>query len=298
LRKESHIDFIKHMDKRYGPHWLTTDTAGRILYQLGSHGLFSRSLTFTKFLSSRFVKPDAICLRTVINHCRILKNFEGAIQALTVFAELGVEPDATVYNDLFFMAVEGRLYSYARIVWRYACLSCATTYRMRMTLTSMACRCRPADWQSPSPGHLYRPREIYRTLAGKVILGTTKILNHPATKPLGISNDFHDPETTPPPLDDEPGVATERYLDDYDDPSSIRMWTRTQMDLDLSIHEWWKPAELFEDALAQAYELDVAWNEEKIWTKHGLDYMMRNAKPILLRRKLGGLWSNTVAPWV
>lgn len=286
MKRQSHADFILHMDQRYGPHWLTPDCANRIFHQLALHGFFSRCCAFAVFMSSRLIAPNKLSLQTVISRCRILGNFEAAMLTLKVFRDLGVEPCSKTYHHLFYLALDKHWYSSARVIWRYACLNNATTFRMRIVVRDTSSLwIAPNSWTRPATENVYSHRRFWLQTVGKVILGNLSELGrHPAMNGEDTSENKLVKKLL---LKSSRNSSQETHLwrsKRTEDTERVR-WTHTQMNLDLMIHKQWLPASGFWDVLSKAYHQDMEWVKEKIWFKRSLVWMLHNAVGVELVQK-------------
>jgi len=171
----SQAQFVAHMDSRYGPDWLSLDSANRALHSLGARGLISRCWEFLNFMSSRFIQYDNYSINTVLHHCKQATNLTGAVELLRSLpprGDSGSVPDEETYRILFELAWRSRSYNLARVIWRYACLSAATTRTMRTRVfTSMLY----AGYKDLKP----TPRERWKQFAGPVIFGANHHDEHP-----------------------------------------------------------------------------------------------------------------------
>jgi pentatricopeptide repeat protein len=167
--------FVAHMDSRYGAHWLSLDSANRVLHSLGARGLISRCWQFLHFMDSRFIQYDNYSINTILQHCKQATNLTGAVELLRSLPNKGTfdfVPDEETYRILFELAWRSRSYNLARVIWRYACLSAATTHMMRShVFVSML--------YTSGQGSRATPRERWKQFAGPVIFGANHHGYHP-----------------------------------------------------------------------------------------------------------------------
>jgi len=172
----SQDEFVAHMDTRYGKDWLSLESANRALHSFGARGLISRCWEFLNLMESRFIQADNYSINTILHHCKQATNLTGAVELLrSLPITANFMPDDETYRILFELAWRSRSYNLARVIWRYACLSAATTYRMRRrVLTSIMC--------ATVGGIGSSPRERWKQFAGPVIFGA----NHKGAHPMQL----------------------------------------------------------------------------------------------------------------
>lgn len=167
--------FVAHMDSRYGTDWLSLDGANRVLHSLGARGLISRCWQFLHVMDSRFIQYDNYSINTILQHCKQATNLTGAVELLRSLPNKGMfdfVPDEETYRILFELAWRSRSYNLARVIWRYACLSAATTHMMRSRVFVSMLYTSGQDSRAT-------PRERWKQFAGPVIFGANYHGNHP-----------------------------------------------------------------------------------------------------------------------
>lgn len=173
-RNQSLADFIAHMDSRYGGHWLTSTTGNYILRALGRHRLISRCWEFIHLMDSRFIKIDEYAINTVLNYCRQPTNLTGAVELLGSLPKNALKtPSEETYRLMFDLAWRARSYNVAKVVWRYACLSAATSFRMRNRIFE-------SMQLSNRESHPEEIREKWLKYVGPVVIGLNDISEHPS----------------------------------------------------------------------------------------------------------------------
>lgn len=172
---QSHEEFVAFMDDKYGEDWLSVDAANHILNVMASRGLTSRCWEFLHFMASRFEPPNQVSVKTILGWCYHVsqRNLPGAIELLqNLPSTTNFIPDPRTYEMLFVLAWGRRWYNVARVVWRYACLSAATSYRMRERMFTHLKRARQ--------GHISMTQSGRRVaLLGPLILGSSYEGTHP-----------------------------------------------------------------------------------------------------------------------
>jgi pentatricopeptide repeat protein len=188
----SQAQFVAHMDSRYGLDWLSINSANRALHSLGARGLISRCWEFLNFMNSRFIQYDNYSINTILYHCKQATNLTGAVELLRSLPSRGdfwFVPDEETYRILFELAWRSRSYNLARVVWRYASLSAATTRAMRTRVFASMLYASSKDTRAT-------PRERWEQFAGPVIFGSNHHGNHPAHVWARMNSTESTPEST------------------------------------------------------------------------------------------------------
>lgn len=246
---ESQEGFLRRMDSRYGADWLNLTGGNQILHGLGSRGLISRCWEFLKTMEDRAVKPDVSSISTIIHHCRYSKNIDGAIEILrdlprSVPPHLGQR----VYHDLFGMACQAKAYNFARVVWRYACLTAFTTGKMRERVRAslLAAEYKPTEgtnalqrWHQQM-GYFVTGHDGSRSCAPGTLIQDDVQRAVTANQSAKWSSD--------------PANAGRPYT-----IALARQDNKSRLEEDLCAFEDWCYVRPFAEMLAEAWRLDLAW---------------------------------------
>ena len=312
---QSQEEFLAHMDSRYGPYWMTVDSANRIIHVLGARGLISRCWEFLSAMDSRFIQSDNYSVNTILHHCKQQSNLVGAIEILRdIPVSSTFSPDQETYRILFEMAWRSRSYNVARVIWRYACLSGATTRRMR-TLVRSSLR------DSNLGVDVESPRARFNHNAGLVIIGDNVNGEHPVLAVLGnvlakkgfedekplarqriipnysvLEANREEPSTREPtPREEsttreEPNPESKAYVPVKDKSQSIRAKIVDNggfLAHDYAVFQEWLPLNSFSDMLVRALERDEEWKvaESEAREKKELGWMLENAIYVKVRHR-------------
>ena len=173
-RNQTQKDFIAHMDSRYGSTWVSNSSGTQIVHSLGAHGLISRCWEFLHFMDSRHVIPESYAVHTILHHCKQATNLAGAVEMLrSLPPRMNFQPSEETFRIMFELAWRMRSYNVAKVVWRYACLYGATSFRMRQ-------RVYQSMENANSAGEPATSRERWAKFAGPVIVGINHIKEHPS----------------------------------------------------------------------------------------------------------------------
>jgi hypothetical protein len=271
----THEQFLQHMADRYGQEWLTTLTANRILDALGSRGLISRCWDFFEFMHTQDVKLNNVSILTVLHHCERQGNVEGAIEIVRrVSSLIGFDPSQEAYHTLFNIAWNARLYSVARVVWRYACLDAATTHRMRKRVIHGA----QTALSSQSLISNINNRAEWIATACPFILGL----------PLSAPNQHHTllpgelNDILPSALSHSANQVSINLAAEDTTKKMIVAAVKEQM----KVFQDWTPQRHFADVLVEAFETDKEWTSSGArYADESMEWLFQRAPAVPLRRK-------------
>ncbi|PVH76203.1 hypothetical protein DL98DRAFT_518094 [Cadophora sp. DSE1049] len=173
-QNQTQQDFIAHMDSRYGSTWVSNSSGAQIVHSLGAHGLISRCWEFLHFMESRHVIPESYAVHTILHHCKQATNLAGAVEVLrSLPRSMNFKPGEETFRIMFELAWRMRSYNVAKVVWRYACLYGATSFRMRQRVYQSMENANRVEEPVTS-------RERWAKFAGPVIVGINHLKEHPS----------------------------------------------------------------------------------------------------------------------
>lgn len=144
--------FLMEQEERYGPSWLTRDAGNQVLHVLGSHGRFDDAFALLDKMGETYagippedhqgrlaVRPDANSFNMIIARARIRGKIPIAVNVLRMMRTRNLERQANVYtlHAIFEMAWKSRMRTSIVVLWRYACLARATSFRMRSRVAAL-----------------------------------------------------------------------------------------------------------------------------------------------------------------
>ena len=243
-------EFLRHMDSRYGPSWLSLDSGNRILNVLALRGLISRSFDFLYVMTDRSVFPDAYSVNTILNRCKQLNNVVGAVEIMKNLPPVAhFVPNEMTYHVLFELAWRERAYNLAKVVWKYACLNGLTTWRMRKLVLS-SLKAFNSQTSIAKNSH-----ERWKQMAGIFITAQDPPFapNHPCTgetgsktlSPLaGVLPDSTTNSSKPPFMDNIPRETHKEILE-----------------REILLFQEWRPVRPLADLLEEAWARDKQWGD-------------------------------------
>lgn len=138
--------FIEQLDTRYGPNWLSLSAVNQLCHRLGENGLVSQAMEVLKVATDRNIKPDSITFRTLLSHSLRLRRPKLALQIVELFhSKYHVYPDEVAYDLLFMVAFRSQRLQLCKVIWRYACLNGAVSFRMEQIVTRSLLRNTPQE---------------------------------------------------------------------------------------------------------------------------------------------------------
>lgn len=266
---QSQDDFLRHMDSRYGPRWLSADSGNRVLYALGARSLISRCWEFLRAMSARHIKPDQVSINTILNHCKQTANVSGAIEIMESLPSLfHFVPGEHTYHTLFELAWRSRSYNLARVVWKYACLNAGTTRRMRLLVRQSLLT---AYEHSTNDLTQYA---IWKRQAGLVI--TSNADDHPTS---------HSPKLPVPESHCELELEGQGALDKQG-RSQLRQDVDVILERDQQVLLSWVPTRPFGEMLREAWERDYQWGKVRVEAGgERLDWKLQRAIAVPVRSR-------------
>ena len=160
--------FFAAMDTRYAPGWLTVSAANAILDEVGIRQSAREAFELLEEISKRVSRLDQVTLNTLLSHCSHIRAHDLAIDVLDSFeVRHGIIPTQKEYEVLFKQAWRGRLYNFAKVVWRSACMDATMTFPMYKLVWKSLTFEMP---DRPNLGPKSRAN-IWKAAAGKVVVG-------------------------------------------------------------------------------------------------------------------------------
>lgn len=144
--------FLQEQEDRYGPDWLTRDAGNKVLDALSSHGRYEDACKVLDIMSESYHRTpkthvqerlakrlNADSFIAIVNHAWIKGKMPLAINIVRKMKtrKFAKQPSPTILHLLFEIAWRTRLRTTVVVIWRYACLTRLTSYRMRKRVSSL-----------------------------------------------------------------------------------------------------------------------------------------------------------------
>lgn len=156
--------FLQQLDTKYGPNWLSLSAVNHLCHRLGENGLVSQAMEVLKLATDQNIRPDSISLHIFLSHSLRLRRPKLAIQIVELFhSEHKIHPDEAAYDVLFMVAFRAQRLQLCKVIWRYACLNGAVSFRMEQIVTRSLLR--------NTPEHPKTNLRRWLKTAGKAIVG-------------------------------------------------------------------------------------------------------------------------------
>ena len=127
-----HHGFLRHMDSKYGPGWLSTAAGNKLLNEVAKRKSARESLNLLYEMKKAGFSPDDISINTLLRHCLPLRLHELAIEILEAFEyHYRLYPRHAAHETLFLQAWRSRLPNFSAVIWRSACIYNAVSDKMR-----------------------------------------------------------------------------------------------------------------------------------------------------------------------
>lgn len=126
------ISFLDLMDARFGAGWLSVSAGNMILYGIGQRKPSAEAVSMLHVLMERGMNVNEATLNSLLEFCRRERDHLLAIRVLRLLhVEKGVRIDVKTLHLLFMQAWRSRLYNFARVIWRTACIRGLAAFNMR-----------------------------------------------------------------------------------------------------------------------------------------------------------------------
>lgn len=156
-------EFIELMNAKYGSRWLSTPSMNLMLSVAVRSKNFSAMEHIVQYCNHHRLAVGSSTLNQILYFFR--KDIYKALWFMFRYTDRARYPfDADTYERLFLTAFKNRSYNICRVLWRYACMNGAVSWKMRRAVTL-----------SLTGNTLSRKRnpidDLWRVSAGKVIVG-------------------------------------------------------------------------------------------------------------------------------
>ena len=127
-----HHGFLRHMNSKYGPGWLSTSAGNKLLNEVAKRKSVRESLSLLYEMKEAGFMPDDISINTLLRHCLPLRLHGLAIEILQVFEyHYRLYPRHAAHETLFLQAWRSRLLNFSTVIWRSACIYNVVSDKMR-----------------------------------------------------------------------------------------------------------------------------------------------------------------------
>ena len=172
-----HRGFLRHMNSKYGPGWLSTTAGNKVLNEVAKRKSVGESLSLLYEMKEAGFTPDDISINTLLRHCLPLRLHELAIEILEAFEyHYRLYPRHAAYETLFVQAWRSRLLNFSAVIWRSACIYNAVSDKMRDLVFQSLLSYTPALDESIQSSEVAEPSNLnimarFKKFAGMFAVG-------------------------------------------------------------------------------------------------------------------------------
>ena len=172
-----HHGFLRHMNSKYGPGWLSTGAGNRLLNEVAKRKSVRESLGLLYEMKEAGFMPDDISINTLLRHCLPLRLHGLAIEILEAFEyHYRLYPRHAAHETLFLQAWRSRLLNFSAVIWRSACIYNAVSDKMRNLVFQSLLSYTPALDESIQSSKVAEPSNLslnarFRKFAGMSAVG-------------------------------------------------------------------------------------------------------------------------------
>lgn len=256
--------FLDLMDRDHGSEWLSVSAANRMLEELGGRGLLLQCVDVLSFMEQRGIKPNTVTLNTLLGHCSRQRDLDGAIRVLRIFDSLfAIYPGKNHFHQLFILAWKKQLLNCCRVLWRYACMAAAVSFRPQELVVNSLAGSMSSQQKSMA--------EVWRCTVGKCIVGVGHGDGSPdSALRLNSVRELVTMAETASPASAHPGFAA---------------LARQVVTEDLEAANHYRPKCLLADKLEDALAMDRRWFREGTWKESSTMWKVENGIDVPVKRK-------------
>lgn len=160
--------FLDLIDTQYGTGCLSNSVGNIILFEIVLRKPAAEAVGMLQIMMERGMNADEATLNTLLVGCSRERDHLLAIRVLRLLhVEKGVRTDERTFNYLFMQAWRSRLYNFARVIWRTACIQGVATFKIHNLVRSNLLHHKS---HVPEDEPVSRAR-IWSESAGEVIVG-------------------------------------------------------------------------------------------------------------------------------
>ena len=172
-----HHGFLRHMNTKYGPGWLSTSAGNKLLNEVAKRKSVRESLGLLYEMKEAGFVPDDISINTLLRHCLPLRLHGLAIEILEAFEHhYRLFPRHAAHETLFLQAWRSRLLNFSAVIWKSACIYNAVSNKMRNLVFQSLLSYTPALDESVQSSEVAEPSNLslnarFRKFAGMSAVG-------------------------------------------------------------------------------------------------------------------------------
>lgn len=245
--------FLELMDSQFGTDWLSSSSSASniILDELGQRKTAAEVVGMLHTLMERGMKIGEATLNMLLRFCSRERDHLLAIRVLRLHFRHGVSADTRTFDILFMQAWRSRLYNFARVIWRTACMQGMVSQNTKLRVRNKLLY---HETHRPNDGPSSKAR-IWSESAGEVIVGIKPaydldkfLSSNPVTKATNSRGEKRD------------------ELIDHDIATAFR----------------YRLVDGLPKLLTDALKLDRIWTESGAWREESSEWKRKMAIPVLV----------------
>lgn len=287
------VDGSKHaglsvgsIDARFGRDWMSQSSVAKTLMACADNQAWTLAFEIFQEAQRRNVAFDHAAVDAILLVMQQRGSVRDSLQVLrSHFVATTGRNDNTAVPIIFMTAWKHRFYNVCRVLWRYAAVLGATTYKMQNVVTQSLLRNQDMSGSHKSKAGLSMANLEWRRRAGKLLVGTdldTTDFQHF----FGLVSE-QSVTTSANPM-----VWLAQYTSDGEQRDQQLSLGYVMMHRDLQTWKYFAPpsSERLFKTLFDAYAMDVRWKSEGIGLERGgksIQWMIENAIEMpLVRREI------------
>jgi hypothetical protein len=279
--------FISSIDARFGPDWMSPFAITQILLACASHKENSLSIEIFREAQKRNVSFKTTAISTLLTVAQRRGSLRDSLDFLSShFVKTIGRNDRVLIPIIFMTAWKHRFYNVSRVLWRYAAILGAITYKMQNIVTQSLLRNQDISTPRAAKAGLTVANQEWKRRAGKVLVGINADISglqqqstRPAV-PLNLTSTKN------------PTILLTQFTSDGQMRDQQLSLAYFMMHCDLEAWKHFTPPSsqrLFK-LLSEAYAIDVRWKSEGVGLDRGgksTQWMIENAIDVpLVKRQI------------
>ncbi|KAF7506080.1 hypothetical protein GJ744_012231 [Endocarpon pusillum] len=282
-----HADLsVRSIDARFGPDWMSQSSVTRTLAACAEKQAWTPAFEIFQEAQRRNVNFDHTAAHAIFLVMQQRGSLRDSLDLLrSHFVATTGRNDHTVIPIVFMTAWKHRFYNVCRILWRYAAVLGAMTYKMQNVVTQSLLRNQDTPNARASKAGLSMANLEWKRRAGKVLVGTDLDITE-------FQQFFDLASGQPGTTLGNPMVWLAQYTSDGGQRDQQLLLGYVMMHRDLHTWKYFAPpsSERLFKLLSDAYAMDVRWKGEGIGLERGgksIQWMIENAIDMpLVRREI------------
>ena len=277
---------VGSIDARFGPDWMSQSSVTRTLTACADNQAWTLAFEIFQEAQRRNVNFDHAAAHAIFLVMQKRGSLRDSLDLLrSHFVATTGRNDHTVIPIVFMTAWKHRFYNVCRILWRYAAVLGAMTYKMQNVVTQSLLRNQDTPSPRASKADLSMANLEWKRRAGKVLVGTDLDITE-------FQQFFDLVSGQPGTTSENPMVWLAQYTSDGGQRDQQLLLGYVMMHRDLHTWKYFAPpsSERLFKLLSDAYAIDVRWKGEGIGLERGgksIQWMIENAIDMpLVRREI------------